>query len=622
MLPPGTVVGGHRLDRLHSVRPAGECYAATRLADGSARLVTLLAPDRATPEVLDRALAVAGRLRSDRPGVAAALEGGVDGGRTWVASAAVEGEDLAGVLRREAPLDPRRGVRIAADLADALDRLHAAGLVHGHLEPSSVVVGHGPDGRERAWVVDLGLGPARAPAAELTRTGSAHQSLHAVSPEQLQGAAAGPASDQYALACLLTECLTGRPPFPRSTPLATVTDHLRTLPPRLSDVEGRLPAAIDVVVARALAKDPRSRFPSCAAFVSAARDAVSAGAPSDSGVELVVVGGPATGTCVALAPGDTVVGRSDGADVVLPDRLLSRTHLRLSLADDGGVSVADLGSSNGTLLRGRPLRRPTTLELGEVVEAGTSLLGVRPTTAEADDVPALVRRAVRRAPAAPDDGTVRLRLGWRRGDRGPEAVVLDLTRTGVVAVRAEPARRAAVARNLLLQLVVPHAPTDLAVAAAVLPVPDDLWSWLALVPHAAGDAPPLPGPHVATDSAAAGALVRRLARLVADRDVGTRDVTATSVRPLLPRVVVLLDAAIADVAAAEPVLRRGPAVQVHPGGLTAPGATPPDSADVVVDVTEPAGDLVLRAGQREPVTGTADGVPAALARRVAAALGS
>jgi len=619
VLPPGTVVGGHRLERLHSVRPAGECYAAKRLADGAPRLVTLLAPDRATPEVLDRALSVGARLRTQRPGLAAALEGGVDDGRTWVASTGVDGEDLAGLLRRDGPLEARRAVRLAADLADALDRLHATGLVHGHLEPSSVVVSRDADGREHAWVVDVGLGPARAPAAELTRTGSARQSLHALAPEQLQGAPAAPASDQYALACLLTECLTGRPPFPRSAPLATVSDHLRTLPPRLSDVDPHLPPSLDVVVARALAKDARSRFASCAAFASAVRDAVSRAAVDETGLELAVVGGPATGVSAPLPQGHTVVGRSDSADVVVPDRLLSRSHLRVSL-DDGEVTVADLGSSNGTVLRGKALRRPTTMRPGDVVEAGTSLLTVRERDAAADDVPALVRRALRGDAPAPDDGRVPVRVGWRRGRQHPEAVVLDLGRTGAVGIRAEPPRRAAVARNLLVQLLVRHSAADLTVAVALPPAPDDLWSWLALVPHARTDAVPLPGAHVATDSAAAGSLVRRLTRVVGERDATTRDVAEGVVRPLLPRLVVLLDAALVDPSACEVLLSRGPAVQAHPVWLTGPGTTSPDTVDVVVDVSEPAGDLVLRYGDGEVVTGIADAVPPALTRRVAAAL--
>ncbi|MFP5219545.1 MAG: FHA domain-containing protein [Actinomycetes bacterium] len=619
MLPPGTVLGGHRIERLHSVRPAGECYAAQRLADGAPRLVTVLAPDRATPDVLERALAVSERLHSDRPGLAPALEGGVDGGRTWVAATGVDGEDLAGLLRREAPLEPRRAARIAADLADALDRLHAAGLVHGHLEPSSVVVARAADGREHAWVVDVGLGPARAPAAELSRTGSARQSLHALAPEQLQGAPTGPASDQYALACLLTECLTGRPPFPRSSPLATVTDHLRTLPPRLSDVDVRLPAALDVVVARALAKDPRSRFGSCAAFVTAVREVVSGSASDGSGLELAVVGGPASGLAVALPPGHTVVGRSDGADVVVADRLLSRTHVRFTV-EDGGVVVADLGSSNGTLLHGKALRRPTAMRPGDVVEVGTSLLTVREPNAQADDVPALVRRAGRGETPDPDDGRVRVRVGWRRGKPQPQAVVLDLARTGAVAVRADAGRRAGVARNVLLQSLVQHAATDLSVALALPPATDDLWSWLALVPHARPDVAPLPGPHVATDSAAAGSLVRRLTRLVGERDATTRDVTDGVVRPLLPRVVVLLDASLVDPSACDVLLRRGPAVQVHPVWFAGVGTTPPDSVDVVLDVSEPAGDLVLRHGGDAPVTGTADAVAPAKARRVASAL--
>jgi hypothetical protein len=496
--------------------------------------------------------------------------------------------------------------------------------VHGHLEPSSVVVSPTPEGEERAAVVDLGLGPPRGLARGLTRTGSVRESLHHVSPEQLDGRGPAARSDQYSLACVLTECLTGRPPFPGRDPLAAVKDHLRTLPPPVSEAGARLPRALDAVLARALAKDPAARFPSCGALVAAAREALAesgspAGPGAGPGLELAVVGGPAAGLAVPLPPGRTVVGRGAAVDVRLADRLLSREHLRIDV-EDGVAVVTDLDSSNGTFVGGRPLRRPVRLDGGDIVEAGGSLLAVRPSGSAGDDLPALLHTPGRAPAPATGVAGLRARVGWARSQGRPRPVVADLAAHGSLAVRADSGRRAALARAILLEVCLRHAATDLTVVAGVPPTADDLWSWLGLLPHARVDREPVDGPHVATDRGSALLLVDRLVAVVRARDRLTRDVVDGRALPLAPVVLAVLDIALVDPARADVVLRRGPAVQVHPVWLAGPGATLPDGVGVVVDVVEPAGDLVLRVPGEQPVTGTADGLAPALARRAAAAL--
>ena len=112
-------------------------------------------------------------------------------------------------------------------------------------------------------------------------------------------------------------------------------------------------------------------------------------------LELVVVGGPASGRRFPLPAGEHVVGRDVGASIVLDDAALSGRHLRVAVRD-GGASVTDLGSRNGTLIHGEALEpgTPEPLAAGSVVRAGRSLLAVAPTPA---DPP---------APPAAGDGTV------------------------------------------------------------------------------------------------------------------------------------------------------------------------------------------------------------------------
>ena len=623
MLPTGAVVGGYRVERLHSVRAAGECYAARRLSDGAARLLIALAPDRATADVVARALRH-GRMLTDAAahGLLPVLEGGHDDGRSWVVTDLVEGEDLAAILCREAPLDRRRALRLAAQVADALDTLHASGLVHGHLEPASVLIRRDAAGRERAVVVDVGLGPARTVAHDLGSTGSVRQSLHSIAPEQLDGRGAGPGADQYALACVLTECLTGSPPFPRGNPLATVIDHLLSEPARVSASSPALPTALDPVVARALAKNPASRFASCSSFVTAARAALDslpdAGGGRSSVFELAIVGGPAAGAAVQLGQGETVVGRSDAADVVVADRLLSRTHLTV-VVTESDVVVTDAGSSNGTFVGGRELTRPRALKDGELIEAGATLLAVRRPGHRSVDPAELVRRADGPAPRPPDAGDLVLRVGWTRRAATPQPIVVDLA-SGLTVVRAQPGRLGGIVRHLALQVAVLHAATDVALAAVLAPSADDLWTWVGRLPNARLDIAAVTGPRVAIDAAAALSLAARLTALVDHRDRATRDVVAGRVAPMRPRVVALLDATLLPVAAVERVLRSGPAVQVHPVWLAALGTTLPEGATAVVDVEEPAGDLLLQVAGADAITGFADGISPSLVRRAGAAL--
>lgn len=629
MLSVGAVVGGHRLERLHSVGPAGESYLARRLDDGSLRRLTVLASDRATTPVRERALTHGAALRRARcPGVLPVLEAGEDDGQAWAVTEYVGGDDLATVIRSERPLQPPRALRLVADVAQALDAAHAAGLVHGHLEPAGILVvaGRG-DAREYAVIADMGLGPAQALVHDLTRTGRARTSLAFVAPEQLDGRTVGPGSDQYSLACVLRACLTGRPLLTGATRLSAVTEPPGTVPPSASTLAAGLSRELEAVMARALSKVPAARFPTCTAFVTAARSALLGPAArvavQTPPLALVVVGGPACGLRVPLARGQHLVGRSSSADVVLPDPLLSREHLRLEVGEDR-AAVEDLGSANGTWVQGSRVRGHDVLHHGHVVEAGTSVL----TLASALGPSVLPQpfahllATLERAPTWEVSEGLEVRVGWRRTADGVEPIMVDLAATGRLAVRAEPMRAAALARWVVVQLAVARPPSLVRVAAALQPSPEDLWSWLALLPHARPDGPPLHTPHSVTDRRSAAVLAARLQALVEARDRITRDVHGGKIQPLLPRVVAVLDGALVGHDQTQCVLRLGPAAQVHPVSLTAPGQTLPEETTAVVDIAEPAGDLTLRVPGAAPVTGTADGLLPSLARRVAGALAS
>jgi serine/threonine protein kinase len=171
-------------------------------------------------------------------------------------------------------LDPRRSVRLLAQVAHALDAAHRAGLIHRDIKPQNILIGKG----DHAYLADFGL--IKAPdEARLTGTGQFIGTIDYVAPEQIQGDPATPASDIYALTGVLYECLTGEVPFPKPSEAATLHAHVMAPPPTLSERRPDLPPALDGVIAQGMAKDPWSRPSLAVELIQAASRALSSSAP-------------------------------------------------------------------------------------------------------------------------------------------------------------------------------------------------------------------------------------------------------------------------------------------------------------------------------------------------------
>jgi serine/threonine protein kinase len=153
--------------------------------------------------------------------------------------------------------------------AAALDAGHAAGVVHRDVKPGNLLL----DGRGNVHVADFGVASAVG-LDSLTLTGTVLGTAGYLSPEQAQGQRATPASDRYALGVVAYELLTGRRPFESENPTAEATAHVTAPVPAISS-EADVPDELDPVFRRALAKDPRYRYPSAEAFVSDLRDSLS-----------------------------------------------------------------------------------------------------------------------------------------------------------------------------------------------------------------------------------------------------------------------------------------------------------------------------------------------------------
>jgi serine/threonine-protein kinase len=148
----------------------------------------------------------------------------------------------------------------------ALDTAHARGIVHRDVKPGNLLVA--ADGTIR--VADFGIARA-ANHNTLTAEGTILGSSGYMSPEQTRGEPTRPATDRYAFACVAFELLTGRRPFERENPAAEAAAHATQAPPWARTLDPSLPAALDGVFVRGLAKTPAERYPTCAELVSELR---------------------------------------------------------------------------------------------------------------------------------------------------------------------------------------------------------------------------------------------------------------------------------------------------------------------------------------------------------------
>jgi hypothetical protein len=214
----------------------------------------------------------AGRLL--HPNILPVYEAGEDGEALFIVTPVIQGTDLSLAIA-DGPLDPDRSVRLVRQIASALDAAHEAGLVHRDVKPSNVLIERPGEGPERCYLADFGLVKALGDDPGLTSSGQFLGTLDYASPEQAEGRELDGRSDNYALGCVLYECLVGHVPFPYESAVAVLWAHVNERPPAPS-AERSLPGALDGVLARALAKDLGDRFASAGELAQAAEAALSA----------------------------------------------------------------------------------------------------------------------------------------------------------------------------------------------------------------------------------------------------------------------------------------------------------------------------------------------------------
>jgi hypothetical protein len=213
----------------------------------------------------------------DDPHIIPVFEAGESAGVLFIAMRYVAGGDVRSLLAREGPLSVDQTSAILVSVASALDAAHAAGLVHRDVKPANMLMDVRKGRPDHVYLADFGLTKSTSGAVTLTSTGRFLGTADYAAPEQIGGQRLDGRADQYALACGAVEMLTGQTPFPLENVMAVLVAHRSEPPPPLSARRHGLPAELDAVLGRALAKSPSDRYRSCGDFAAAFQSAASVG---------------------------------------------------------------------------------------------------------------------------------------------------------------------------------------------------------------------------------------------------------------------------------------------------------------------------------------------------------
>ena len=315
---------------------------------------------------------------------------------------------------------PEQGLPWLKQAGRALDSAHGRGVVHRDVKPANLLIADD----ETIRVSDFGIARA-ADQDTLTEVGSVLGSVGYMAPEQARGEPTSTASDRYALACVAFELLTGRRPFERESQAAEAAAHAHEAPPLIHHLEPSLPAALDAVFARGLAKAPDQRYPTCAAFVS---DLHAAFATAPSTASTVVAG-----LGVRTVHRSTPYARVGGGVLVVAGAL--------GLLAAGGVAAWALGGLGGESGSATAVLTQTVEGHERTVVVTETAEGVtveRTVTAEGRTVTAEGRQDVGTPPSsgtATDSGSALNDRGFRLLQAGDPRAALPVLESAVAKLQ-------------------------------------------------------------------------------------------------------------------------------------------------------------------------------------------
>jgi Protein kinase domain len=293
MLGPGMTVGEFVIEAIAGRGGMGIVYRARQREPDRVVALKVIAPDLAGDPNFEARFKSEGRIaaRIEHPNVIPIYAVGEDRGTLYIAMRYVVGTDLRAVIEQEGRIEPGRAALLIDQVAQALDAAHGHGLVHRDVKPANILLAP-QGGREHAYLTDFGLSRLVADSQAITATGALVGTVDYIAPEQVRGERVDARTDVYSLGCVLFHSLTGRVPYPEGNQIAKLYAHDSRPPPLALECVPELPAALDGVIARAMAKDPDARYQSAGDLGAAALAAVQAAPPPDA-ERTVAVGGAA-----------------------------------------------------------------------------------------------------------------------------------------------------------------------------------------------------------------------------------------------------------------------------------------------------------------------------------------
>ncbi|WP_246284044.1 serine/threonine-protein kinase [Gordonia asplenii] len=324
------------------------------------------------------------------PNIVVLYDRGVFEGRLWLAMEFVDGVDAAQLLREHRALPLDTAFQLIAGAAAALDYAwQDHGITHRDVKPANILIARRGDGTfKTVKLADFGIAKAAGEATSLTSTGMAVGTMAYICPEALDGGLTDNRADVYSLGCTAFQLLTGSTPYEDATTMsALMAAHLRWPIPAVTARARHLPAGLDAVFTRVLAKHPEDRYQTCGEFVDELQAVITvdpvhtptAVRPQSTPAGAESLPGPAGGDSAEVA-GTTQIRPAVAADPIASRRRLGKRIAIIAavaalVATVYGIAITKLADSHGGA-RSTPVSAATTPHVTATIRVGRSPSGV------------------------------------------------------------------------------------------------------------------------------------------------------------------------------------------------------------------------------------------------------